>query len=205
MTSPGPTRGGSDLADVVEMLLDKGVVINADIAVSIGDTQLLGVHLRAAIASFETAAKYGLAFPEGTDTERIEQIADMPQRSLHPAADDENGDAAPADGARHERRAVALRPSAGRPGGSAAVDPEDEPGGVGGVDATVVDLDADADDEASDATEADATAEGETADDADPSDDGETTDETADDEGAADDETTADDETADEESEEDES
>lgn len=75
MRETGPTRGKSDLADMVEMLLDKGVVINADIAVSVGDTQLLGIEVRAAIASFETAAKYGLEFPAGTDEELIEQAA----------------------------------------------------------------------------------------------------------------------------------
>ena len=73
--SGGPTRSKSDLADVVELLLDKGIVINADIAVSVGDAELLGIQLRAAIASFETAAKYGLEFPTGTDTDRIEEIA----------------------------------------------------------------------------------------------------------------------------------
>ena len=74
-----PSRQKSDLADVVEMLLDKGVVINADIVVSIGDTQLLGVQVRAAIASFETAAKYGLEFPEGTDMRRVAQAVDEPE------------------------------------------------------------------------------------------------------------------------------
>jgi hypothetical protein len=60
---------------MLEMLLDKGVVINADVAVSIGDTELLGIELRAAIASFETAAGYGLEFPAGTDMERVERAA----------------------------------------------------------------------------------------------------------------------------------
>ena len=73
--SGGPTRQSDSLADVVEMLLDKGVVINADIVVSIGDTELLGVQLRAAIASFETAAEYGLEFPDGTDMRRVEQAS----------------------------------------------------------------------------------------------------------------------------------
>jgi len=74
-----PSRQKADLAEVVEMLLDKGIVINADIAVSIGDTQLLGVQLRAAIASFETAAKYGLEFPEGTDMRRVAAAVDEPE------------------------------------------------------------------------------------------------------------------------------
>ncbi|SFC48880.1 Gas vesicle protein [Halobiforma haloterrestris] len=73
-----PSRQKTDLAEVVEMLLDKGIVINADIAVSIGDTQLLGVQLRAAIASFETAAEYGLEFPEGTDMRRVAAAVDDP-------------------------------------------------------------------------------------------------------------------------------
>ncbi|XVH31164.1 gas vesicle protein GvpJ [Haloferacaceae archaeon DSL9] len=75
MSSGGAVRRSDSLADVVEMLLDKGIVINADIVVTIGDTQLLGIHLRAAIASFETAAAYGLAFPEGTDMERVNAVA----------------------------------------------------------------------------------------------------------------------------------
>ncbi|RQG95924.1 gas vesicle protein GvpJ [Natrarchaeobius chitinivorans] len=74
-----PSRQKTDLAEVVEMLLDKGIVINADIAVSIGDTQLLGVQVRAAIASFETAAKYGLEFPEGTDMRRVAEAAGEPE------------------------------------------------------------------------------------------------------------------------------
>ena len=74
-----PSRQKTDLAEVVEMLLDKGIVINADIAVSIGDTQLLGVQVRAAIASFETAAKYGLEFPEGTDMRRVAEAVGDPE------------------------------------------------------------------------------------------------------------------------------
>lgn len=75
-----PTRTQGDLAQMLETLLDKGVVINADIAVTIGDTELLGVKLRAAIASFETAAEYGLEFPLGTDLEAVDgaDSVDMP-------------------------------------------------------------------------------------------------------------------------------
>lgn len=55
------------LADLVDRLLEKGLVINADITVSLVGVELLGVKIRAALASFETAARYGLAFPSGTD------------------------------------------------------------------------------------------------------------------------------------------
>lgn len=75
-TEATPPRKAADLADVVELLLDKGVVINADIAVSVGDTELLGIQVRAAVASFDTAARYGLEFPAGTDEERLHQAID---------------------------------------------------------------------------------------------------------------------------------
>lgn len=71
MTSPKPTRQQADLADVLELVLDKGIVVNADIAITVNETELIGVEIRAAIASFETAAKYGLAFPSGTNMERV--------------------------------------------------------------------------------------------------------------------------------------
>jgi len=66
-----PYRDGGDggLADVIDRILDKGLVINADIAVSVAGVELLGIKIRAALASFETAAKYGLEFPSGTELE----------------------------------------------------------------------------------------------------------------------------------------
>ena len=57
------------LVDVIDRVLDKGLVINADITVSVAGVELLGIRIRAALASFETAAKYGLEFPSGTNTE----------------------------------------------------------------------------------------------------------------------------------------
>ena len=60
---------GAGLADVVDRILDKGLVINADIMVSVSGVELLGIKIRAALASFETAARYGLEFPSGTNLE----------------------------------------------------------------------------------------------------------------------------------------
>ncbi|MEW6674767.1 MAG: gas vesicle protein [Nitrospirota bacterium] len=57
------------LVDVIDRVLDKGLVINADIAISVAGVELLGIKIRAALASFETAAKYGLEFPSGTNYE----------------------------------------------------------------------------------------------------------------------------------------
>lgn len=57
------------LIDVIDRILDKGLVINADITVTLVGIELLGIKIRASLASFETAAKYGLEFPSGTNME----------------------------------------------------------------------------------------------------------------------------------------
>ncbi len=62
-------NSSATLVDVIDRVLDKGIVINADIAISIAGTELLNIRIRAAIASFETAAKYGMTFPLGTNLE----------------------------------------------------------------------------------------------------------------------------------------
>jgi len=61
------THEPSTLVDVIERILDKGLVINADITVSLVGIELLGIKARIALASFETAAKCGLEFPSGTN------------------------------------------------------------------------------------------------------------------------------------------
>lgn len=67
---PERSREGT-LMHVVETLLDKGLVLNADIMVSVAGVELLGIRIRAALASFETAARYGLEFPAGTNTDTV--------------------------------------------------------------------------------------------------------------------------------------
>ncbi|MDW7731384.1 MAG: gas vesicle protein [Methanolobus sp.] len=64
MTGLVPESSGG-LADAIDRILDKGLVINADISVSVAGVELLGIRIKAALASFETAAKYGLEFPSG--------------------------------------------------------------------------------------------------------------------------------------------
>lgn len=67
MTLEATRETTSTLGDVIDRVLDKGLVINADIAVSLAGVELLGIKIRAALASFETAVKYGLEFPSGTN------------------------------------------------------------------------------------------------------------------------------------------
>lgn len=59
------SKGG--LAEAIDKILDKGLVINADVSIAVAGVELLGIKVRAALASFETAAKYGLEFPSGTN------------------------------------------------------------------------------------------------------------------------------------------
>lgn len=67
---PSRDRDGT-LTHVIETLLDRGLVINADITVAVAGVELLGIRIRAALASFDTAARYGLDFPSGTDRDTI--------------------------------------------------------------------------------------------------------------------------------------
>ncbi len=46
--------------DLLDRVLEKGLVINADIIISVAGIPLLGVNLRAALAGMETMLKYGL-------------------------------------------------------------------------------------------------------------------------------------------------
>jgi len=48
------------LDELLNRVLDKGVVINADIVISVAGIPLLGVNLKAALASMETMLEYGM-------------------------------------------------------------------------------------------------------------------------------------------------
>jgi len=56
-----PTRNAhATLVDLLDRILDKGLVINADIIISVSGIPLIGVNLRAALAGMETMLKYGV-------------------------------------------------------------------------------------------------------------------------------------------------
>lgn len=52
--------GASSLADVLERVLDKGIVIAGDITVSVGSVELLSVRIRLLIASVDKAREIGI-------------------------------------------------------------------------------------------------------------------------------------------------
>ena len=48
------------LVDLLDRVLDKGLVIYADVIISLAGIPLIGVNLRAALAGMETMLKYGV-------------------------------------------------------------------------------------------------------------------------------------------------
>ncbi|MEE1672078.1 gas vesicle protein (plasmid) [Streptomyces sp. WAC07094] len=55
---PGPST--SNLADILERVLDKGIVIAGDIKIDLLDIELLTIRLRLFVASVDTAKKAGI-------------------------------------------------------------------------------------------------------------------------------------------------
>ncbi|MFI5756455.1 gas vesicle protein [Streptomyces sp. NPDC051569] len=55
---PGPST--TNLADILERVLDKGIVIAGDIKIDLLDIELLTIRLRLFVASVDTAKKAGI-------------------------------------------------------------------------------------------------------------------------------------------------
>jgi hypothetical protein len=58
--SPMARRSGESLADILERVLDKGVVIAGDVVVNVLDIELLTLKVRLLIASADTAKEMGI-------------------------------------------------------------------------------------------------------------------------------------------------
>ncbi len=48
------------IVELIDRILDKGVILNADLVVTVADVPLLAASLRLALASVETMLKYGV-------------------------------------------------------------------------------------------------------------------------------------------------
>ena len=55
-----PKLQDSALVDLLDRVLDKGLVIQADIVVTLAGVPLLGVNLRAALANMDSMINYGM-------------------------------------------------------------------------------------------------------------------------------------------------
>ena len=56
-----------NLQELLGRVLDKGVVIDTSIRFRLSSVDFLGIKAHVVLASFKTAEKAGLDFPEGTD------------------------------------------------------------------------------------------------------------------------------------------
>ncbi|MFJ9734008.1 gas vesicle protein [Streptomyces sp. NPDC101171] len=56
----GQSGGGANLADILERVLDKGVVIAGDIKINLLDIELLTIKLRLVVASVDKAKEMGI-------------------------------------------------------------------------------------------------------------------------------------------------
>lgn len=56
-----PTRRDEDaIVDLLDVILEEGAVIEADVIISVADIPLIGLKLRAALAGMATMTEYGL-------------------------------------------------------------------------------------------------------------------------------------------------
>src|SRR5213596_4182606 len=55
-----PTRGNAGLVDILDRVLDKGLVIAGDIRVSLAEVELLTIRIRLMICSIDKAEQIGL-------------------------------------------------------------------------------------------------------------------------------------------------
>ena len=53
-------RPQAGLVDLLDRVLDRGLVINADIVICLAGVPLIGINLRAALAGMETMLRYGM-------------------------------------------------------------------------------------------------------------------------------------------------
>lgn len=58
--SPASSGQSSNLGDILERVLDKGIVIAGDIRVNLLDIELLTIKLRLVVASLDTAKQVGI-------------------------------------------------------------------------------------------------------------------------------------------------
>src|SRR5213592_1456586 len=73
-----PPGGPANLADILERVLDKGIVIAGDIQINLLDIELLTIKLRLLVASVERAQEMGINWWESdptlsSDAKRLEQ------------------------------------------------------------------------------------------------------------------------------------
>jgi hypothetical protein len=80
---PGRPQHGDSLADILERVLDKGIVIAGDIQINLLDIELLTIKLRLVVASVDKAREMGINWWE-TDSS-LRRLEDDDRASLETA------------------------------------------------------------------------------------------------------------------------
>lgn len=81
----GPHRGGQSLVDVLDRVLEKGLVVAGDIRINLADVELLTIQIRLLICSIDKAEEIGLDWWR-TDP-RLSSAADGDRRALTSSMD----------------------------------------------------------------------------------------------------------------------
>jgi hypothetical protein len=81
-TLPGHPSAPGNLADILERVLDKGIVIAGDIQINLLDIELLTIKLRLLIASVERAREMGINWWEGDPSLQKVEPSDQDQGRL---------------------------------------------------------------------------------------------------------------------------
>src|SRR4030081_1076716 len=82
-SGPGP----ANLADILERVLDKGIVIAGDIQINLLDIELLTIKVRLLVASVDRAREMGINWWESDPTLSVDPTADDENRSLRERVD----------------------------------------------------------------------------------------------------------------------
>ena len=77
---PGRPESTASLADILERVLDKGIVIAGDIQINLLDIELLTIKLRLLVASVDKAREMGINWWEGDPT--LQRVDDDDQKSV---------------------------------------------------------------------------------------------------------------------------
>ncbi len=85
---PPASGGGGDLADILERVLDKGIVVAGDIAINLLDIELLTIKVRLLIASADTAKKMGIDWWENDPFLSSKARDELPEGKTNGALDE---------------------------------------------------------------------------------------------------------------------
>ena len=81
------TPGPANLADILERVLDKGIVIAGDIQINLLDIELITIKIRLLVASVDRAREMGINWWEADPTLSVDADGDDEKQSLRERVD----------------------------------------------------------------------------------------------------------------------